>query len=166
MFIFLCVCVCLAEAPKMSMRDLIDADCGGANPLMRLGNQIVHDVAHKDEGISGRPMPFAEASSRSQQGFGPMSQDQLVNEYLGQMSAPPPQTFRMDALLQEMREIDAHNYAGEVVQAPPVSAEVHNGLSWAKEFRKVSATASHMSQIRENAELAAPLQQNNEEQVR
>lgn len=150
----------------MSMRDLIDPDCGGANPLMRLGNQIVHDVAHKDEGISGRPMPFAEASSRSQQGFGQMSQDQLVNEYLGQMSAPPPQTFRMDALLQEMREIDAQNYAGEVVQAPPVSAEVHNDLSWAKEFREVRGSTS-ISHVRENVEVAAaPLQQNNEEQVR
>lgn len=118
----------------MSLRELIDPECGGANPLMRLGNQIVRDTAHKDEGISGRPMPFAEASSRSQQGFAQSSQDQLVNEFLGQMSAPPPQTFRMDALLQEMREIDAHNYPVEVVQAPSISHEVKNGLSWANEF--------------------------------
>lgn len=118
----------------MSLRELIDPECGGANPLMRLGNQIVRDAAHKDEGISGRPMPFAEASSRSQQGFSQSSQDQLVNEFLGQMSAPPPQTFRMDALLQEMREIDAHNYPVEVVQAPSISHEVKNGLTWANEF--------------------------------
>lgn len=118
----------------MSLRELIDPECGGANPLMRLGNQIVRDTAHKDEGISGRPMPFAEASSRSQPGFAQSNQDQLVNEFLGQMSAPPPQTFRMDALLQEMREIDAHNYPVEVVQAPSISTEVKNGLAWANDF--------------------------------
>lgn len=134
----------------MSLRELIDPECGAANPLMRLGNQIVRDTAHKDEGI-GRAMPFAEASSRSQQGFSQSSQDQLVNEFLGQMSAPPPQTFRMDALLQEMREIDAQNYPVEVIQAPPVSAEVQNSLSWANEF-DVGASSSQNAAIKPNNE--------------
>lgn len=134
----------------MSLRELIDQECGAANPLMRLGNQIVHDAAHKDEGISGRPLPFAEAS-RSQQGFGDSTQNQLVNEFLGQLSAPAPQSFRMDALLQEMREIDAQHYPHDVVQAPTVSAEVHNGLSWATEFRDVRSTsAGPQSQYRPN----------------
>lgn len=147
----------------MSIRDLIDPDCGGANPLMRLGNQIVHDVAHKDEGISGRPMPFAEASSRSQQSFGELSQNHLVNEFLGQMSAPAPQTFRMDALLQEMREIDAQNYPLEVVQAPTVSHEVHNGLNWANEFHDGAANVpiTHASLHSKQA----PIEASHEEQV-
>lgn len=119
----------------MSLRELIDPECGGANPLMRLGQQIVHGSAHKDEGISGRPMPFAESSSRSHHAnFAQAGQDQLVNEFLGQMAAPPPQSFRMDALLQEMREIDAHSHPVELVQAPTISAEVQNSLSWANEF--------------------------------
>lgn len=120
----------------MSLRELIDPECGGANPLMRLGQQIVHGSAHKDEGISGRPMPFAESSSRSHQsGLAQAGQDQLVNEFLGQMSAPPPQSFRMDALLQEMREIDAQSHPVELHQAPTISAEVqNNGLSWANEY--------------------------------
>lgn len=145
----------------MSLRELIDPDCGGANPLMRLGNQIVHDAAHKDEGISGRPMPFAESSSRPQQGFSEMNQNQLVNEFLGQMSAPAPQTFRMDALLQEMREIDAQNYPLEVHQAPTVSAEVHNGINWANQFQDSNASGSKTHLESNNARV----KQNAEEQV-
>ncbi|XP_031629596.1 peroxisomal targeting signal 1 receptor [Contarinia nasturtii] len=142
----------------MSLRELIDPECGGANPLMRLGNQIAHDAAHKDDGISGRPMPFAEASSRPQQSFGEMSQNQLVNEFLGQMSAPAPQSFRMDALLQEMREIDAQNYPQGIVQAPTVSAEVHNGLTWSNEFGANDVNASVQLDSK-----SAPIKPNDEE---
>lgn len=117
----------------MSLRELVDAECGGANPLMRLGNQIIHDAAHKDDGVSGRAVgpSFAGPSQFATQ---PINETNLVNEFMGQMSAPAPQTFRMDALLQEMREIDARNYPGQVVQAPPVFTEINNGLSWANEF--------------------------------
>lgn len=31
------------------MKDLLDAECGGANPLMRLGGQITRDAAIKSE---------------------------------------------------------------------------------------------------------------------
>lgn len=149
----------------MSLRELIDQECGAANPLMRLGNQIVHDTALKDEGISGRPMPFAESSARSQQEFTDMSQNQLVHEFLGQMSAPAPQSFRMDALLQEMREIDAQHYPLEVIQAPTVSDEVHNGLSWAGEFHDVNANdPSLQAQIQPKNSLV-PIKQNDDEQV-
>lgn len=146
----------------MSLRELIDPECGGANPLMQLGNQIVHDAAHKDEGISGRPMPFAEASSLSKQSFNEISQSQLVNEFLGQMSAPAPQSFRMDALLQEMRELDAQNYPQGVIQAPTVSAEVHNGSTWANEFHDVSANVppAQLRNVPKNAS-----QQNDDAQV-
>lgn len=149
----------------MSLRELIDPDCGAANPLMRLGNQIVHDAAHKDEGISGRPMPFAEASARSQQGFADLSQNHLVNEFLGQMSAPPPQSFRMDALLQEMREIDAQHYPLEVVQAPTISDEVHNGLSWAGEFQDVNANDPSLQVQMQPKNTIMPVKQNDDEQV-
>lgn len=120
----------------MSLRELIDPECGGANPLMRLGNHIVGDAAHKDDGISGRmhDMHFVGPSTSQSQGFNDFSETNLVNEFLDQMSAPPPQTFRMDALLKEMREIDAQHLTLEVAQAPSVSAEVNTGLNWATEF--------------------------------
>lgn len=127
----------------MSLRELIDPECGGANPLMRFGNHIVNDTAHKDDGISGRvhDLQFSGAStSRQQQGFDGINETQLVDEFLGQMHAPPPQSFRMDTLLQEMREIDAtNNYPPEVVQAPIVSHEINNSLSWAGEFSEKTA---------------------------
>ena len=114
----------------MSLRELVEADCGGANPLMRLGSQLTRDAAYKDQGLSKLP-PGALMQNTSLPG----SSDHLVNEFLGQMAAVPPQTFRMDALLQEMREIDAHNFQAHVVRAaPPVIDEVNNGAVWANKF--------------------------------
>lgn len=115
----------------MSLRELVDPECGGANPLMRLGAHLTNDIAHKDEGISGHSFNAA-TSARTQHAFGELSESHLVDEFLGQMSAPPPQSFRMDRLLQEMREIDAANCSTEVIQAPLVSAELSN--NWADEF--------------------------------
>lgn len=93
---------------------------------MRLGNQIRRDAAFKDEGLG--PGTSASFINRSQQ-FG---SDQLVNEFLGQIA--PPQTFRMDSLLQEMREIDAQSFHNRIVRAPPVIEEVNSGIDWANEF--------------------------------
>lgn len=109
----------------MSLRELLEPDCQGQNSLMRLGNQIRHDNAFKDEGF-GSSTSFV---NRPQQ-FG---SDQLVQEFLGQIA--PPQSFRMDALLQEMREIDAQSYHNQMVQrAPLVIEEVNSGFDWANEF--------------------------------
>lgn len=125
----------------MSLRDLVDADCGGANALMRLGSHFAQDIAHKEDGISrgfgaansfyGRDAIHGEASGA----------DQLVNEFLGQ-SGPmhPPQTFRMDALLQEMREIDAGKFSPQHMRAPAVIEEVRNEAAWANEFRAQEST--------------------------
>lgn len=49
----------------MSFKDLIEPECGGANPLMRLGQQVARDSALRDEaGISRRPdfLPAPEVS--------------------------------------------------------------------------------------------------------
>lgn len=110
----------------MSLRDLVEPDCTGANSLMRLGNQIRRDAAFKDEGLG--PGTSASFINRSHQ-FG----SELVNEFLGQIAAPP-QTFRMDSLLQEMREIDAQSFHNRIVRAPPVIEEVNSGIDWANEF--------------------------------
>lgn len=126
----------------MSLRELVDPECGGANPLMRLGAHLTNDIAHKDDGISGHSFNTSP-NTRAQHAFGELSESHLVDEFLGQMSAPPPQSFRMDRLLQEMREIDAANCSGEVIQAPLVSAELSS--NWADEFGDKHAVAS-MSQ--------------------
>ncbi|KAJ6635614.1 Peroxisomal targeting signal 1 receptor [Pseudolycoriella hygida] len=119
----------------MSLRDLVEPDCAGANSLMRLGNQIRRDVAFKDEGLG--PGTSASFLNRSQH----YGSDQLVNEFLGQIA--PPQTFRMDSLLQEMREIDAHSFPNRIIRAPPVIEEVNSGIDWANEFS--SSNVPHLS---------------------
>lgn len=108
----------------MPLKDLVEPDCSGVNSLMRLGNQIRQDAAFKDEGLG----PGASFLGRPQQ-FG---SDQFVNEFLGQIA--PPQTFRMDSLLQEMREIDTRSFHNRIVRAPPVIEEVNSGIDWANEF--------------------------------
>ncbi|XP_064538936.1 peroxisomal targeting signal 1 receptor [Drosophila montana] len=80
----------------MSLRPLVEGDCGAVNPLMQLGGQFTRDVAHKDEG-------FAQA--QFERSLRP--DEQLVNDFLGQVAAPP-QSFQMDTLMQEMRGINIH----------------------------------------------------------
>ncbi|EDS35509.1 peroxisomal targeting signal 1 receptor [Culex quinquefasciatus] len=81
----------------MSFKDLVEPECGGANPLMNLGRQVTRDVAFQDEGFVGGRSAFIG------------SDNDLVKEFMGQI-APAPQSFRMDVLLKEMRDIDAQNF--------------------------------------------------------
>lgn len=69
----------------MSLRDLVEPECGNANPLMRLGSQITRDAALKDDGISRASVAGLYYPSRGTE----TQSDILVNEFLGQsMSAP------------------------------------------------------------------------------
>uniref|UniRef100_A0A1B0CY62 Thiolase N-terminal domain-containing protein n=1 Tax=Lutzomyia longipalpis TaxID=7200 RepID=A0A1B0CY62_LUTLO len=112
----------------MSLRDLVDPECGGANQLVRMGNQITRDPTYKDEGFSGHP----QTAMPGRQAF---SSDQLVNDFMAQMTnAAPPQTFRMDALLKEMRDIDAQSFGHPIVPAPPIIQEVNRSDTWSSEF--------------------------------
>ncbi|GAB0090353.1 peroxisomal targeting signal 1 receptor [Sergentomyia squamirostris] len=107
----------------MSIRDLVDPECGGANQLVRLGNQITRDPTFKDEGFSGAAQPFASGSA--------FTSEQLINDFMTQVTnVGAPQSFRMDTLLKEMREIDAHSFGHPLVQAPPVNRTDH----WSQEF--------------------------------
>lgn len=107
----------------MSFKDLVEPECGGANPLMNLGRQVARDVAFQDEGFAGGRSAFIGTDN------------DLVKEFMGQI-APAPQTFRMDVLLKEMRDIDAQNFhQRQIVPGPPVIEEVNRSdLDWAKEF--------------------------------
>lgn len=120
----------------MSLRELVDADCGGANALMRMGSHFARDHAHKDDGLGGPAASSAAGMARNLPAHS--GGDPMVNEFLGQVRAMPPQTFRMDALLQEMRDIDAQQFHAQLARAPPVIDEVvHRGAAagdWAKEF--------------------------------
>lgn len=116
----------------MSFKDLVEPECGGANPLMNLGRQVTRDVAFQDEGFVGGRSAFIG------------SDNDLVKEFMGQI-APAPQSFRMDVLLKEMRDIDAQNFhQRQIVPGPPVIEEVNRSdMDWAKEFAIDSMGASH-----------------------
>ncbi|XP_073830301.1 peroxisomal biogenesis factor 5 [Musca autumnalis] len=103
----------------MSLRQLVEGDCGGVNPLMQLGGEFTRDVARKDEGFS---QGMFERSMRPD--------EQMVNDFLGQVAAPP-QSFQMETLLQEMRQIEQAN--NQPLAAPRVIDEVVG--QWSKEFR-------------------------------
>ncbi|KAG4073556.1 hypothetical protein HA402_000780 [Bradysia odoriphaga] len=116
----------------MSLRELVEPDCQGANSLMRLGNHIRHDTAYKDVGFGPSTSSFVNRPHEFN------GSDQLVQEFLGQIA--PPQSFQMDALLQEMRDIDTQSFHNRIVQrAPLVIEEVNSGFDWANEF----STANH-----------------------
>lgn len=103
----------------MSLRDLVEPECGSGNPLVRLGTQITQDSAYKDEGISG-PQYI---------GRSPIDNNQLVNEFLGHVSEPP-QTFRMHDLIKEMQDIGKSH---QIIKAPTVMEQIHTD-DWAREF--------------------------------
>lgn len=134
----------------MSFKDLVEPECGGANPLMNLGRQVTRDVAFQDEGFVGGRSAFIGTDN------------DLVKEFMGQI-APAPQSFRMDVLLKEMRDIDAQNFhQRQIVPGPPVIEEVNRSdLDWAKEFA-IDSGASHsghraeskLSSVWSNSQLA------------
>ncbi|XP_050074217.1 peroxisomal targeting signal 1 receptor [Anopheles maculipalpis] len=119
----------------MSFKDLVEPECGGANPLMNLGRQVRRDVALQDEGLAGGRSSFAGADR------------ELVKEYMDQI-APGPQTFRMDELLKEMREIDAHNHRQQQMVGVGRSIDmVGPGGAWAEEFRADAARPREESKL-------------------
>lgn len=80
----------------MAFRELVEGDCGGSSSLIRLASHYVQDHGFKEEGIR---QPFSSSET-----FQTPDADQLVQQFLEEPACP--QTFRMDNLLQEMREID------------------------------------------------------------
>lgn len=89
---------------KMAFRELVEGDCGGPSSLMRLASHYVQDHGFKEEGIQ----PFSPPEA-----FQAQDADQLVQQFLEEPACP--QTFRMDNLMQEVREIDQNIH-------PPIAA--------------------------------------------
>lgn len=108
----------------MALRELVEGDCGGPSSLIRLTSHFVRDHALKEEGIHQpftplRPIEVADP-------------DQLVKQFLEE-SPNYPQTFRMDNILQEMREID--QTINPPIAAPGVAQELTSlDSSWANQY--------------------------------
>jgi len=110
------------------MRGLVEPDCGGVNPLVRLTNRYTADRARVAEGVGS-------STSREAVGEGRVSSQGLVREFLAEtreVAARPSHTFRMDSLLSEMRQIEGRQLQPR--PGPGVAVLARTGESWANEF--------------------------------
>ncbi|XP_040900126.1 peroxisomal biogenesis factor 5 isoform X1 [Toxotes jaculatrix] len=115
----------------MAMRELVEAECGGANPLMKLTSHMTKEGGawrHRSTPtIPPTPIEIA-------------TEEELVNEFL-QAPPRPPHTFDMGQLLEEMQQIDQQSYRQAPQRAPDVAALALSG-DWAAEFLSGPDSAS------------------------
>lgn len=113
------------------MRELVEAECGGANPLMKLTSHMTKEGgAWRHRSTPTIPPTAIEIAT----------EEELVNEFL-QAPPRPPHTFDMGQLLEEMQQIDQQSYRQAPQRAPDVAALALSG-DWAAEFLSGTDSAS------------------------
>ncbi|XP_056125897.1 peroxisomal biogenesis factor 5 isoform X1 [Rhinichthys klamathensis goyatoka] len=119
----------------MAMRELVDAECGGANPLMKLtGHMTQEGGAWRHRSTPTIPPTPIEIAT----------EEELVSEFL-QAPQRPPHSFDMGQLLEEMQQIDQQNYRQAPQRAPDVASLALSG-DWAAEFLSTADSVSSSGQ--------------------
>lgn len=101
----------------MSFRNMLEGDCGGQNPLIKLGSHFTQDQAYRQEQVHPLSQEFTQADLVSFLKkrflsvigaiFNCILNFQLVHEFLEDNLSQNVQTFRMDELFREMRDIES-----------------------------------------------------------
>ncbi|CAL4185967.1 unnamed protein product, partial [Meganyctiphanes norvegica] len=138
----------------MALRNLVDAQCGEGNALVRLTNHVMRDKAMADEGLrwhQSQLHPHGGSSfkgSQQQQQFGPgIVGDQLVEEFMSetqQAATSAPHAFRMDSLLQEMREIESMRGQAGPMRGPAIADLASEASTWAEDYL---AAETHVQEV-------------------
>ncbi|XP_066539833.1 peroxisomal biogenesis factor 5 isoform X4 [Hoplias malabaricus] len=119
----------------MAMRELVEAECGGANPLMKLtGHMTQEGGAWRHRSTPTIPPTPIEIAT----------EEELVSEFL-QAPPRPPHSFDMGQLLEEMQQIDQQSYRQAPQRAPDVAALALSG-DWAAEFLSGADSAASPGQ--------------------
>ncbi|XP_058602853.1 peroxisomal biogenesis factor 5 isoform X1 [Onychostoma macrolepis] len=119
----------------MAMRELVEAECGGANPLMKLtGHMTQEGGAWRHRSTPTIPPTSIEIAT----------EEELVSEFL-QAPQRPPHSFDMGQLLEEMQQIDQQSYRQAPQRAPDVAALALSG-DWAAEFLSSADSAASSGQ--------------------
>ncbi|XP_065061061.1 peroxisomal targeting signal 1 receptor-like isoform X2 [Rhopilema esculentum] len=109
----------------MAMKQLVEGECGGANPLMKITSHFTQDKARQQDRVHRDQQRFG------QNHFHETPEEELVREYFqGPRYDAAPQSFRMDRLLDEMQGIE------QLSEFPPTIPAFQDAKSeaWASEY--------------------------------